>query len=446
MTHRSLGLRLLIALLAVLLLGLAGLIFYIMDTRDHLRRGVVHIQASEIAAGFLEDGDVAALPRHYAGGELFYTLFAPDGTVRWVSGNLARPFLLRHASLDEMRSAWRWRLPAGRGRIIAVPVPLPGGGTLVVGKDDVLERDVLGALLHARYLHGLVWLLPLGLAAAWLIRWLIAWTLRPIARAAELARQIGPQDLTRRIPEHELPREVVPLARAVNTALDRLTEAIGHERNFVADAAHELRTPLTVLDLRLQKCREDGVVDWPRIEQEMQQLRRRVTQLLSLARQDQAGREGTEQAVTPLPRLVREVVASMIPLFEAQQRAVHVQIQDALQVRGDAEPLRDALRNLLENALTHGAGDVQVCLRRAERDTARLEIADQGWGVDLGKQDELFIRFRKGLQSTPGCGLGLAIVREAVANAGGTVQFVSNRPCVLRLDLQALPAALPRST
>ncbi len=431
--RRSLRGRILVALLLVFVLGFANLAVHLYGTRDELRRAVLAIQARAVSEDVRGAEDVQRLPRNYAGGELGYTLYSADGKVLWFSENLDRPRRLRTVMLERESSWWRWS-PFG-GEVINVPVRLADGTILMVTRNDAQERSTIDDLLLDRLRQSLVIMLPLGLVSVLLILWLLHWTLRPVRRAAQLAKGIGPRQPARRIPLADLPGEIHPLAEAANSALDRLAAAYAAERRFVADAAHELRTPLTVLDLRLQDARDSQNPDWPALEQEMRQMRRLVTQLLELARQDGASAEqGGAPRVAKVSRMAREAVAALLPLFEAQQRTIEVEIEDGLLCRGNTDELRDALTNLLENALVHGAGDVRLTLWQ-ERDSVILEVGDQGRGVPKEDQEAMFQRFRKGRQSSGGTGLGLAIVRRIVENANGTVAFVDERPSTLRIEL-----------
>jgi len=432
MYSRSLERRILLSLLLVFTLGFGSLALYLYDTRDELRRSVMFIQASEIASGLDAESDFSSLPREYAGGELSYTLYSAQGEVLWRSDNLQRPRRMRLGTLeDETRL---FRLPVRSGRVINVPVRLADGSVLMVAKEDRMEREIIGSLLQARALRGLILLLPFCLAAACLILWLLHWTLRPVRRAAGLAAEIGPEKPGLRIPLDKLPREILPLAQAANDGLDRLAAAFETEKQIVADAAHELRTPLTVLDLRLQKNRLEGTADWPAIECEMQQVRHLVDQLLALARQEQPqARLRQAASVAPISRVVREAVASMLPLFETRGRRIRAAVPDRLQARGDADLLREAIRNVLENALFHGGGTVTVTLYHADQRGAALDITDEGPGVPLENQADMFVRFRKGAQGGEGAGLGLAIARQTLLNAGGDIRFVGAGPCVVRM-------------
>lgn len=433
MVRRSLASRIFAALLLVGMLGLGSLLWHLYNTRDELRYSTLLLQAQEIAQDLTSASDLSLLPREYAGGELYYTLYDASGVALWHSANLPRPLRMRPGTLDEALKPMRLKSYRGFGKVIGVPVPLADGTTLIVSKLDTLERNLIDALLQTRLLHGLL-VLPLFLLVTVLIMWgLMRWTLRPVRQAAALAAEISPHDPERRIPLKHLPREVLPLAQAANQALDRLGQALAAQKQLVADAAHELRTPLTVLDLRLQKMQHEGKADWPAIEQEMQRLRRLVGQLLTLARRDHALHSSATDDVVFLSRLTREVVASLIPLFEQQEREVEADIQDQVFVGGDADALCDAILNIVENALAHGQGTVAVRLYRAQDGAALLDISDEGSGVPAHLRETVFQRFHKGSQDSAGSGLGLAIARQALRNAEADIHFIDAASCTVRM-------------
>ena len=439
--RRSLRWRVLLAMLVVFALGFCNLALYLYGTRDALRRGVLYIQAREIAQGFTTGADPATLPRTLAGGELSYSLYDADGKLLWMSDNLQRPRRLRQPRPEGEQPWLPWS--TWSGRIINMPVRLNDGATLMVAKDDRTERDMIGALLAGRLRHTLIMMLPVGLCSALLVFLLVHWALRPVRHATEQVRKVGPRSPDQRLPDDDLPSEIRPLAVAVNAALDRLASAYAAERNFVADAAHELRTPLTVLDLRLQDARRSGQPDWPKLEAEMQQMRRLVSQLLGLARLESAAAgDGTPHSRTRLARVVREAVAALLPLFNAGKRRIEVEAEDNALCRGETHHLREVVDNLLHNALVHGAGTVRVVVRR-DATHVGLDISDEGSGVAPAEQEAVFQRFRKGRQGGEGTGLGLAIVRRIVGNAGGEVYFLPDRRSTIRVRLPLATDAKP---
>ncbi len=288
-----------------------------------------------------------------------------------------------------------------------------------------------------------------GLPALALI-WLVSsWSLRPVLRASAEAAGAGPGNPGARIGRAGLPAEIAPLVDAANGALDRMAEAMEAERRFTENAAHELRTPLAVLKLRLQRARQaqggggaEGI-DWPAIEGDLAQMQRLVSQLLDLARKQHAGRTAGGGVTVNLSRVAREAAAMVLPLAEARGRALRVELPEALMVTGWPEDLRDAVRNLLENALVHGAGTIAL-EGGLEGGEAVVMVSDEGAGIPPELRGMMFERFGKG-SGSQGTGLGLAIVREVAQAHGGTARVVAGRGCRVEMRMKARPGALPPS-
>jgi two-component system sensor histidine kinase QseC len=279
-------------------------------------------------------------------------------------------------------------------------------------------------------------------AAIAIIVLISGWTLRHLQEAARDAARVGPRDPEARIAIGRLPREIRPLVSAVNAALDRMAGAYDAERRFVADAAHELRTPLTVLSLRLQQAHLSGTPNWQQIEQDVAQMTRVVSQLLDLARKEVA--EADDQAgldVVDVGRVAREAAALILPLAEATQRSVELDLPKRLPVRGRSGDLQDMLRNLLENAVIHGQGTIRVAGLLSQSDNkppqVAITVSDQGTKLALADRDRLFDRFQKADATSNRSGLGLAIVREVARAHGGTAQFAPGPDTVVQVLLPA---------
>ena len=149
---------------------------------------------------------------------------------------------------------------------------------------------------------------------------------------------------------------------AVNGALARLDDAYAAQRRFTADAAHELRTPLAVLNLRLQRAKLDAAVDWPAVERDLAYMNRTVGQLMELARKEDPTWLDGSTGMSPmnLSRVVREAAAAVLPFAEENGRPLEVDAPGVVSALGRPEDLRDAVRNLMENALVHGTGAIRV--------------------------------------------------------------------------------------
>ena len=323
---------------------------------------------------------------------------------------------------------WRSFAVAARDRVIQVAQP-------------VRIREGLAASAALRSV------LPLGVAAplmAALLWWLIARSLQPLAR---VARQVGEQDATglAPLPATGLPDEVAPLVSALNALLDRLAQAWGQQRAFVADAAHELRSPLTALKLQAQVLRrlDDAVAHGPErgieAQAELQAQRqaaldaltsgvdrasRLVEQLLALARTEPGAPQPAPQAVA-LAALLRQVLAdAMAPLAASRSSQVTLDADDSISVPGDAAELQVLARNLVDNALRYSppGGSLQLRLAR-QPGGALLTVDDSGPGIPEAERERVFERFVRGAAAgeTAGSGLGLAIVRSIARRHGATV-------------------------
>ena len=312
----------------------------------------------------------------------------------------------------------REQAAAGMGKGSASPTP-----SLAQSLDQEPYQDALVLASFTVPALVLIWLVSL-------------WSLRPVARASAEARALRPGDHATRLSLTGMPAEIVPLVDAMNGALGRMADAVAAERRFTENAAHELRTPLAVLAVRLQRAKLDPLLppDWRSIDRDVAHLTRLVGQLLDLARKENALHDPATLPIINLARIAREAAATLLPLVEAQGRVLAIDLPDTLKLNGDAGDLRDALRNLLENAALHGAGRITVQAPPAiAAGKIQLTISDEGPGIQSGAEETMFERFRKG-GSSDGSGLGLAIVREVIGRHHGTVRFLPGAPCRVRVE------------
>lgn len=367
-------------------------------------------------------------------GRFAYTLYDPSGHVASLSANLDAP--LPFQAIPKSATYAPVGFIANQPDEQAVMAArAPQGYVLVVAHRGIGTKTLVDSLFEEASEQLLV-LWPfavLALALTWAITW---WSLRPVTRASREAEAVGPAELDKRLSVRGLPREILPLVNAANKALDRLAAAYAAERQMTADAAHELRTPLSVLGLRLQRARDTGTLDWPAVERDLAQMAQIVTQLLDLARKESSSHrhDRAKLPVINLSRVIREAAAMVLPLLEAQGRTLELDVPDKTSLRGHADDLRDLVRNLLDNALSHGRGAVKVLVRRdadAHRDGATIEVSDEGAGVPIGQEEDVFGRFHKVHANSPGAGLGLAIVRQVARSHGGEVRFARGRGQVI---------------
>ena len=313
---------------------------------------------------------------------------------------------------------------SGDWRVLAVS---SGGSIAVVARSLAPRSDSLD---HLR--HELVIFLPLALLAACLGGYaLAAGALRPVEVLRRRALAVT-ADERAVLPVPPGGDEISRLAVTLNDMLARLHAAFVHERRFVADASHELRTPLALLQtelelaLRRPRSREELEDALRSAAEETERLSRLAEDLLLIARADQ-GTLPIRRETAEADELLADVAARFATRAATLERELRVEPSG---LRLDVDPLRieQALGNMLDNALAHGAGAVEL---RAERagESVELHVLDEGRGFPAEFQARAFDRFSRAdeARSRGGSGLGLSIV-ELVAQAHGGEAHVQNRP------------------
>ncbi len=204
-----------------------------------------------------------------------------------------------------------------------------------------------------------------------------------------------------------------------------LEEAVRRESAFASTAAHEPRTPLTALTGEMEvalgqpRSGEEYRAVLSSALEEVRRLTALVNHLLFLARAD-AGQEKLAMGEVDVKGLLRELEEAFGPLAEEKGLTLMVETPSALSLRGDRVRLRQALANLLDNAIRHTvAGEVRLSASRTDGGV-RLAVSDTGPGIPEAERARLFERFRRG-EGSPGSGLGLAIVTWVAEAHGGRV-------------------------
>jgi len=302
---------------------------------------------------------------------------------------------------------------------VALVILLAAIAAAVYVNGELSDRDAARPQQVLEYGELLLLLAPFALAAPLAAIATAAWSLRPLARIERDAEAVSTKSLHRRLSEDRAPVEAAGLVRAVNGALERLTSAYQHEREFTADAAHALRTPLSVLSLRLQRAADEGQLDPSIYEDDLARLKRVVDQVLTLRRLDTDQSDAIE--IFDLSRVVREAAADLLPLAEGRDRRIEVTGESSGLVCADRQSIREAVGNLIENAIVHGEGHVQVQTGSSDCE-AWAEVLDEGLGPDPAARSMIMERFVRGNQSN-GSGLGLAIACDVAEAFGGTLKW-----------------------
>jgi heavy metal sensor kinase len=273
-------------------------------------------------------------------------------------------------------------------------------------------------------------------------------SLAPVDAMAQKAERISAEQLSERLPIENPEDELGQLAGAFNATLARLEAAFEQLRRFTADASHELRTPLTAIrsvgEVALQtpkSATEYRDVIGSMLE-ETDRLTRLVDSLLTLSRAD-SGHIHLQRADISLLGLAQEASSLVEVLAEEKRQRISVEGEPALIVSGDRLILRQALVNLVDNAIKYSSTGAEIVVRvSAGKDSQVIvEIVDQGPGVPQEHQSRIFDRFYRvdsaRSREWGGAGLGLAIARWAVEAHGGqiTLQSVEGQGSTFRVIL-----------
>lgn len=269
----------------------------------------------------------------------------------------------------------------------------------------------------------LIILVPLSMAVVWVV------VQRSLAPIGVLRDRIGERDggnLTS-VGTVGLPAELETIATSVDKLLERLRASLDAEREFAANSAHELRTPIAGALAQTQRLIAE-LPDGPTkrraegIEAALSSLAHLAEKLLQLSRAD-AG-IGTSSHLTDLAPVVRTLVEefSRKPGNAARLR-LDAATGTSLMRKVDIDAFAIALRNLIENALTHGATNVPVVVMVGQ--DGAVSVTNGGATISPGELLQLTTRFKRGATTAKGSGLGLAIAETLARRMGGTLEFRS---------------------
>jgi heavy metal sensor kinase len=252
---------------------------------------------------------------------------------------------------------------------------------------------------------------------------------------ARRAEQITSERLHERLPNSETDDELGRLARIFNNLLARLEQSFEQLRRFTADASHELRTPLTSIrsvgEVALQKdsgCDEYRDTIGSMLE-EVNRLTALIDSLLTISRSDE-GRIQLHPTVFSAMDLAREAAGLFEVLVEEKRQKIAVDGDEDASVKGDRVFLRQALVNIIHNAVKYSpvGGTIFVRVRHEPAGSLRLEVADNGPGIASEHSARIFDRFYRVDESRSrgqgGAGLGLSIAQWAVRVHGGDIQLL----------------------
>jgi len=357
--------------------------------------------------------------------------------------------------------AWQREGLAHAPRIDGSPLSwiAPGGGRYRVQERSAPAYSVTAAIDESptrRTLGVLAIILAVGvpLAVALAIaggHFLAGRVLRPVGAIAEKARRLTAESLGERLPVENPRDEFGRLATVINDALSRVQDSFDRLRRFTADASHELRTPLTVMrsvgEVAVQRSLEPACRNAVgRMLEQVDRLTRLVDSLLMLTRAD-SGRIRASRETLDLGSLAAEAVDELRVLADEKRQTIVHHAPVPVHALGDAVLLRQALTNLLHNAIkyTPAGGTIRVEMAVSGSGEATIDVRDDGPGIAAVHQQRIFERFYRvdpgRSRESGGVGLGLAIARWAVEANGGRIELASEegKGSSFRVVLPAAP-------
>lgn len=366
-------------------------------------------------------GTLPALPRFYDTEGRFDVVtlaWTREGRLQWSSEPAAAvPFVARNGIAHVRHGAEEWHV---------YTLVLDAGVVQAAQRES--SRVVLAAEVALQLLLPVVALIALTGA---LLVVALRRGLAPLDRAAA-AVALRDADAVEPIEVSALPTEIHPFAQSINGLLQRLAEAFGTQRRFVADAAHELRSPVTALRLQLQLLERAGD-DAARaravasLRAGIERSQRLIEQLLSLSR------VGPDAPAKHLPvdlgSLVRDAVSRHSAEAEHRGLDLGADVGPVRPVVADADQLATLLDNLVGNAVRYTPNGGRVDVRALELEgRPALQVVDTGPGIPEAERERVFDRFYRGAdlpaeQRTSGSGLGLAIVQAVAQRHGATVSL-----------------------
>lgn len=360
--------------------------------------------------------------------------------------------------LEGNLNAWPPRMPVdedwGELKLDRAGVPalmqvhyfeLPGGFHMLVGR-DIAVRSQLGRLMEGALLWAAAIAVILGSIGAWAVRGLFRAT---IADVSATAIAVSAGDLSRRVRVAGQDDEFDLLAETINDMLDRISRLMDGVRQVSNAIAHDLRTPITRARTRLEDASIHATTDAElraAIDRAMADLDGIVGVFQALLRISEIEAGARRSAFAPVDLV--PVLADLTELYDvvAEERGMRLEVDIApsLPAFGDRDMIQQAVANLLDNALKFSpTGGIIRLSAQAQAGQIRIEVADQGPGIPAADRIRATERFFRGeaARSTPGSGLGLALVQAVATLHGGDIQLLDAAPGLRAVLILSAPVA-----
>lgn len=258
--------------------------------------------------------------------------------------------------------------------------------------------------------------IPMGIAALIIMPLVTRRILAGISDAAYDAQHIHEGDHKARLRESGIPHEILPLVKAVNAALQRLSEGYQERDRFLASAAHELRAPLAVIEARLQIIEDHNVRQI--LSNDVARLSNLAESLLDLQR---LGQSTSFFTLIDIKRFMRKVVSDYSPMIIAAGYDIELIVcNEPVFIYGDDASLSRAVINILQNAVHHGGGKGLITVEVTH--SGCITVQDCGPGIPVDEREKIFEPFHRLHLNSQGTGLGLHLVKHIIELHQGEIR------------------------
>ena len=426
-------------LFLILSSGLLGVVYWIVsDTQKSALVGAIDADINTIRNGYRQEGLAEAV-------EVVHQRL---GSGDYAGGDLPGGYILIH---DEASNSGAGNLPPFKAQLGLFSFPAPGdrqrdSKAAVLGRGVYIAQGVylfVGrdtgqiAVTRLRILKAFAWIEAASVVLAGLAGiFFSVQFMRRIDAIARTCQSIVAGRFNDRIELRGSGDELDRLSVSINNMLDRISTLLDNLRQVSSDVAHDLRTPLTHLRNRLEEARQKSASadDYAAVVthaiEDTDHLLVIFAALLRIS-QIESGSRLSAFSMLSLSELLERICEMYRPVAEDHHQVLLQDIQRDVRIRGDGELLTQMFSNLIENAIRHSPGGARIQIRlQSSGTTATASVEDNGPGIPAEEHEKVFRRFYRLTVSrtTPGNGLGLALVAAIAGLHSAKIELGDNHP------------------